>query len=118
MTIDTGSYITIARPDVVQKGSIDWNIEMEWMSTVTGVRAPIHGRGRLMLEMGDLQIQHDIVVADIKDEFILGSDFPTPNRCLVDLKNGVLSINDDQAPLLRLKHKDSNLQQCDIGQHY
>ena len=103
MTIDTGSDMTIARPDVVQKGSIDWNPEMEWMSTVTGARAPIHGRGRLMLEMGDLQIQHDVVVADIKDEFILGTDFLTPNRCLVDLKNGVLSINDNQVPLMRLK---------------
>ena len=33
MTINTGSDITIARPDVVQKGSINWNPEMEWMSS-------------------------------------------------------------------------------------
>ena len=48
-----------------------------------------------MLEIGDLQIQHDVVVADVKDEFILGTDFLTPNRCVMDLKNGVLSINDE-----------------------
>ena len=37
ITIDTGSgNITIVRPDLVQKGSIDWNSKAEWMSTVTG----------------------------------------------------------------------------------
>ena len=45
ITIDTGSDITIVRPDLVQKGSINWNPKAEWMSTVTGERAPIHGRG-------------------------------------------------------------------------
>ena len=103
ITIDTGSDITIVRPDLVQKGSIDWNPKAEWMSTVTGERAPIHGRGRLMLEIGGLQIQHDVVVADIKDECILGTDFLTPNRCIVDLKNSVLIINNEQIPLLRSK---------------
>ena len=74
-----------------KKGSIGWNPEIEWMSTVTGARASVHGRGRLMLEIGDLQVH---VVADIKDEFL------TPNRYVVDVKNWVLSVNDDQSPLL------------------
>ena len=76
---------------------------MEWMSTVTGQRASIHGRGRLMLEIGGVQMSHDIVVADIKDECILGTDFLTPNRCVVDLKNSMLIINNEQIPLLKLK---------------
>ena len=103
ITIDTGSDITIVRPDLVQRGRIDWNPEMEWMSTVTGERAPIHGRGRLMLEIGGLQMPHDMVVADIKDECILGTDFLTPNRCVVDLKNSVLIVDNEQIPLMKPK---------------
>ena len=45
----------------------------------------------------------DMVVADIKDECILGTDFLTPIRCVVDLKNSVLIINNEQIPLLRPK---------------
>ena len=56
-----------------------------------------------MLEIGDLQIQ--IVVADIKDKFIMGTDFLTPNRCVVDLKTGVLSVNDEQISLFIPKQK-------------
>ncbi len=73
------------------------------MSTVTGEKAPIHGKGALMLEIGGLRIQHDVVVADIKDECILGTDFLTPSRCVVDLENHVLIINSEQIPLLRTK---------------
>ena len=73
--IDTGSDITIVRSDLVQESSIDWGPEMEWMSTVTGEKAPINGRGRLTLEIGGLQMSHDVVVADIKDECIMGTDF-------------------------------------------
>ena len=43
---------------------------------------------------------HDMVIADIKDECILGTDFLTPNRCVVDLKNSVLIVNNEQIPLL------------------
>ena len=41
---------------------------------------------------------HDLVVADIKDECILGTDFLTPNRCI---ENGVLIIKDERIPLLK-----------------
>ena len=103
ITIDTGSDITIIRSDLVEKGNIDCNPGIEWMSTVTGEKAPIHGRRRLTLEIGSLQIQHDMVVAGIKDECILGTDFLTPNRCVVDLENRVLILNNEQVPLLRTK---------------
>ena len=82
------------------------NPEIERMSTVMGEKAPIHGRRKLTLEIGSLQIQHsDMVVADIKDECILGTDFFTPNRCVVDLENRMLIISNEQIPLLRTAHE-------------
>ena len=114
-TIDTGSDITIVRSDLVQRSSIDWNPKMEWMSTVTGERAPIHGRGRLMLGIGGHQMPHDMVVADIKDECILGTDFLTPNRCVVDLKNSALIIKNEDSTIETKTDDHSNLQQGYTG---
>ena len=40
-----------------------------------------------------------MVVADSKDECILGTDFLTPHKCVVELKDNVLSIKGEQVPL-------------------
>ena len=40
-----------------------------------------------------------MVVADFKNECILGTDFLTPHECVVDFKDNVLFINGVQVPL-------------------
>ena len=55
----------------------------------------------MQLRIGGLQTPHDMIVADIKDECILGTDFLKPHQCVVDLKNSVLPIGSEQVPLLK-----------------
>ena len=43
----------------------------------------------------------NMITADLKDECILGTDFLTPNRCVVDLRNNMLTIRNEQVPLLK-----------------
>ena len=48
------------------------------------------------LGIGRLKMSHNMVVADIKDECILGTDFLTPHGCVVDLKDSVLTIRENK----------------------
>ena len=100
LTVDTGSEISIVRRDLIQNMSgINLQPQVGWLRTATGERTPIHGWSKMELVIGRLKMSHNMVVADIKDECILGTDFLTPHECVVDLKDGVLTIKGEQVPL-------------------
>ena len=100
--MDTGSNISIVRPDVL-RGLGEGLLQpvRSCLRTVTGERAPIHGKGRLELGIGTMKLSQDMWVADISDECILGLDFLEPNRCQVNLKDGALIIGEEEIPLER-----------------
>ncbi len=97
ITIDTGSNISIVRPDVLGD-TIARTIQpvTSCLKTVTGEQAPIGGRAKLMLQIGRQTYEHDTWVADIADECLLGLDFLVPQACQVDFKDGVLYIGDEE----------------------
>ena len=59
---------------------------------------PIQAKGVLEVSIGRWNTSHDILVADIYDECILGMDFLQKYECLVDLKKGRLQINKEEIP--------------------
>ena len=73
--------------------------QVGWLRTATGERTPIYGWNKMELVIGRLKTSRNIVVADIKDECILGTVCLTPNECVVDLKDSTLTINVEQVPL-------------------
>ena len=88
ITVDTGSNISIVRPDVLQGVSQDLICPVNsCLRTVTGERAPIHGKGQLQLRIGSRVIPQELWVADIYDECILGLDFLQVNGCQVNLRD-------------------------------
>ena len=100
MTVDTGSNISIVRPDILR--GINHNLihpVSSCLRTVTGERAPIHGKGLLHLGIGSLVVQQELWVADIHDECILGLDFLQSNGCQVNLRDQALVIGDEEFPL-------------------
>ena len=84
--MDTGSNISIVRPDILS-GEDQNLIEPvnSCLRTVTGERAPIHGKGQLQLGIGSLLVPQELWVADIHDDCIRGLDFLQSNDCLVNL---------------------------------
>ena len=100
ITVDTGSNISIVRPDILRSTTRD-SLEpsSQMLRTVTGEMAPIHGRGELSISMGGLTIPHKMWVAEITDECILGLDFLGKHGCQVDLKENVLTIGSEEVPL-------------------
>ena len=100
ITIDTGSNISIVRPDILQEGAQVLPVS-SYLRTVTGATAPIQGRGDVSLQIGGLQTAHSMWVADIADQCILGLDFLESHGCRVDLGESMMHIGDQQIPLQR-----------------
>ena len=111
ITIDTGSNISIVRPDVLpEKKQSEIQPINQCIRTVTGEKAPIRGKGNLRLRIGSVEIVHPIRIgsteivhptwiADIQDECILGLDFLEPHECLVNLRNGTLQVGEEEIPM-------------------
>ena len=71
ITVDTGSNISILRPDIlVDRDGFNILPVHSSLQTVIGEKAPIHGKGELELRIGDLTVLHPMWIADIKDECI------------------------------------------------
>lgn len=100
MVIDTGSNITIVRPDVLGRVSKDVDIGVQpvdrLLRTVTGETTPVRGRGKLTFQVGNLKVVHEVWVADIENECILGLDFLTSNDCVVDVRESCLHIGPEE----------------------
>ena len=101
-TIDTGSNISIIRPDILpeQQQQTIQPVSQSFR-TVTGDKAPILGKGDLHVRIGSLEAVHPMWIADIEDECILGLDFLELHGCRLDLRDSVLYLNGDEIPLLK-----------------
>ena len=102
LTIDTGSNISIIRPDVLceqQRSQIQ--PVSQTIRTVTGEKAPIRGKGWLHIKIGSQEVQHPMWVADIQDDCILGLDFLQLHRCVVNVADGILLYKGEEVPLQR-----------------
>ena len=104
LIIDTGSDISIVHPDILQ------NKKMETLQpvtpcfrTVTGLKAPIKGKCNLTVRIGSTEVSQPVWIADIQDPCILGTDFLEPLGCVVNLKDSILSIGDEEVPLQRVQ---------------
>ena len=103
LTIDTGSNISIIRPDVLskQKQTLIQPVSQS-IRTVTGEKVPIQGKGDLCVKIGSQEGVHPMWVADIQDECILGLDFLELHGCMVDFGDNVLHISGEEIPLQKM----------------
>lgn len=97
IVVDTGSTVTIVRPDIVKrcKGMLFSDTVRPTKSllrTATGDSALVNGRCKLKIKLGSTEILHDVLVADITDECILGLDFMLENNCSLDMVAGKFLI--------------------------
>ncbi len=108
--MDTGSNISIVRPDVIQQAPGKVKPVNSRLRTVTGETAPLLGKAEVQLKIGSSTLTREMWVAAIQDECILGLDFLEPLGCLVDLKEGILQIGAEEVALQ--KPTDSAVPKC------
>ena len=89
--VDTGSSVTVLRPDVCP----EW-IRLEptdvQLRTATGGLAPMKGTGLLTLTLGGNDVRHPVWIAAMQDPCILGCDFLKATGCRLDLDGGTVSF--------------------------
>ncbi|MGH0137432.1 UNVERIFIED_CONTAM: hypothetical protein FKN15_009512 [Acipenser sinensis] len=77
--IDTGSTITLVRPDIPQQAGQTSQAKVATkvvqLQMVTGQLSPMQGRGLLQLLLGETAFDLEVWVADIQEQCILGLDF-------------------------------------------
>ena len=89
--LDTGSTVTVVRPDVVPEGT-RLKPTLVPLRTVTGELAPIQGRGVLSVTVGGRTLHHPAWIAAVQDTCILGLDFLNAVGCQLDLLRGTVSF--------------------------
>ena len=105
MVVDTGSNKTIVRPDMVKMVERETKIVpcAETLRTVTGDVAPVQGRRELTFQIGSHAAVHDVWVAEITDQCILGLDFLAANDYHINIGGTYLTIGNGEIPLSRPK---------------
>ncbi|CAC5425832.1 unnamed protein product [Mytilus coruscus] len=100
--IDTGANITILSKQIFD----DWNpsckpeiepVKMN-MLTATGEKSPFHGKVKLNIQIGKCSYDHEFLLAEIKDNGILGMDFLTKNKCDLMLSKGYMMLYKERIP--------------------
>ena len=100
MLLDTGATNTIIRPDLAKKISATPLLSTNWrLRTATGELATAAGEINLTFSIGNTSFKHRVLVAGIEDELILGMDIMKKHGFKLDLKKGVMTVNDEELVL-------------------
>lgn len=98
LLVDTGATTTIARADVAQGSGKPLPTKVR-LRTATGDEIPTHGKVTIRIGIGSKMCDHQVLVADIADEFILGMDLLRKFGFTLDLKQGALRMGNEEIPL-------------------
>ncbi|KAJ8955258.1 hypothetical protein NQ318_000285 [Aromia moschata] len=104
--IDTGATRTILRPDILPKPpkQLSRHVRLE---TATGELIPVHGEVYVKIQLGSKIMYHQVLIADIRDDCILGLDILSKHGFVVDIKNRIIQIQNEEI-VMAPKLKDYN----------
>ncbi|KAJ8409554.1 hypothetical protein AAFF_G00229550 [Aldrovandia affinis] len=94
--VDTGSTVTLVRPDVVPGGTPVEPTAVQ-LRTVTGELAPLVGKSMLTVSVGGRAVRHPVWIAAVQEPCILGLDFLKATGCQLDLKRGTVRLQEGPA---------------------
>ncbi|KAJ8017967.1 hypothetical protein HOLleu_44301 [Holothuria leucospilota] len=109
--IDTGADLTVIRTSLYERLSEGRGLGLENvsldMAVADGRPLPFKGRRKFHLKVGGLEVTHDIWVADIDIDAILGYDFLQKYNCTIDAGKGKVTIGTTQ--------QDTDMVEIDAG---
>lgn len=69
--------------------------------TATGAATPFIGQTKVEIQIDNNRFIHDVLIADIQNDVILGIDFLTKHKCDVLLSKNCLDVQGDKIPCFR-----------------
>jgi hypothetical protein len=97
--MDTGAYITVARPDIADERPERQPNQRFTLQTVSGETLPILKEFFLTLTFGLRPLKIWIFVADIINEFILGLDILRTYDAYIDIRRQTLCLAEEEVSL-------------------
>ena len=108
MLIDTGASVTILNKAVFDEIYPSPNLlepVQVNLITATGEIAPFYGKKIVDLKIDNYIFKHEILVADIQNDGILGVDFLSPNKIDVLLSKSCLKVRGKKIPCFHFDKK-------------
>jgi hypothetical protein len=99
VTVDTGAYVTVARPDITARWPESLPIPGFTLQIVPGVSLPILKEVLLTLILGRRPLRMWVFVADTTDGFILGLDIIRAYDTSLDIGRHTLRLADEEVSL-------------------
>ena len=100
MLIDTGSSVTIINKSIFEKVKSSNEIDIIPINlkfvTATGEVCKFMGKAKLNMKIGHLELKHEILIADIENEGILGVDFLSQHNCDVLVSENCIQVDGEK----------------------
>jgi len=110
--IDTGSMATILNHRVAQKLKLSFEDanDTKTLFSANGTPIPVLATAEIVLSFAGLQIPHTVkIVKDVEYDLILGADFLSQNKVIIDYQTKLISIGDDLVRMpLQSRQDDAN----------
>lgn len=94
--VDTGASVTIISPEVYKRLPMQRRLGLQEesleMSVADGRPLVFYGSCCWQLEIGGVEVKHEIWVANIDTDGLLGYKFLERNNCIIDAGKGQLTI--------------------------
>ena len=114
--VDSGSTVTVISTKAYDKISKSMKPVLkgvhEQFILADGGSMRVQGRCDASLMLSHIEVDHEVVVADIKAEGLLGSDFMMQHNCFLDFQKGVLEVDGE---VVRVRG-ESVCGRCDDGE--
>lgn len=102
MLVDTGASVTILKKELFEKLPLTSKETLQPVNlslvTATGETSAFLGKIHLDIDMGRYTFTHEVLIADIQNDGILGVDFLTPNQCDVMISKSCLLYKGGSIP--------------------
>ena len=110
LLVDTGASATILSEKVVKSLNPDVKISPVNINlvTATGDKQPFLGECEVLLKLGDLQFKQKVLIADIHNDGILGTDFYSENLVSICFATKCLQIKNINVPCFQY----TSVQEC------
>ena len=107
--VDTGSTISLVRPGVLLGTtgplSAAWSPTNTQVTTVTGEKADMRGKGPLRVHVGDQELVHEFWLANIRDPCIIGLDLLTRWGACVNVSGAAITFGTETVALQSSREK-------------
>ena len=108
LLVDTGSSVTLLISKFAHKLVQLHNVSLTVYPSSTTLRAvnnspvPVSGECTISLSVGNLVVKHQVIIADIGPDVLLGIDFLWSHGCTLDFASKLLLAGDKSIPLKNL----------------